>query len=51
MTPLGVPAPRADWAYFFDIDGTLLQTDYVTVPAIQEIGDRQQLQPRMRPPW
>lgn len=23
MTPLGPPAPRAEWAYFFDIDGTL----------------------------
>ena len=23
MTPLDPPAPRAEWAYFFDIDGTL----------------------------
>jgi trehalose 6-phosphate phosphatase len=23
MTPLDPPAPRADWAYFFDVDGTL----------------------------
>lgn len=23
MTPLDPPAPRSDWAYFFDVDGTL----------------------------
>ncbi len=37
MTRAGPPAPRADWAYFFDLDGTLL--DFTDAPGATRLDD------------